>query len=226
MDVVYVVGPEEQNDELRYSLRSLQNLPHDAVWVAGFIPEWVTGVGRIPVQQVSNKYANSAANLKAACLHPEISEEFVYFNDDFFVMKPIDTMPAYHRGPMKVLGDGRRRRTVSYRGGAADTFRLLQRLGHTDPIAYEPIHVPMRFERRKMLETLETGADIPALWYRTLYGNQWAVGGDEHPNVKISTRRRLPDPELVFLSTGVKSWAGRTGRYIRRMFPDPSPYER
>lgn len=225
MDVVYIVGSGDDNEELRYSLRSLRNLPHDAVWIAGYIPRWVTGVGRIPVEQASHKYANGVANVKAACLHPGVSEEFVYFNDDFFVLRPIDAIPVLHRGPMRVVGM-KRKRQASYRVGAADTYRLLLRLGAPEPIAYEPIHVPMRFEKSKLLETLETGRDVPALWYRTLYGNQWSVGGTEHPNVKVS-RREAPDTDLAFLSTNSRSFRlGKAGALVRRLFPDPSPYER
>lgn len=229
MDVVYIVGPDKANEELKFSLRSLRNLPHDAVWIVGFIPKWVTGVGRIPVAQSKNKYANSTANVLAACLHPEVSAEFVYFNDDFHVLKPVETMPMYHRGPLApFLREGRAKRKpnqVSYRGGRADTARLLTRLGFTDPLAYEPIHVPMRFEKAKMLETLETGKDVPALQYRTLYGNQWGVGGEMYPNVKVSDPRRLGRSGLGFISTNSKSFGGRVGRMLREMFPDPSPYE-
>lgn len=225
MDVVYVVGPGEDNEELRYSLRSLRNLPHDTVWIAGYTPSWVTGVGRIPVEQAGGKYANGFANIRAACLHPEVSEEFVYFNDDFFVLKPIESMPTYHRGPLRAFLPTMRRRTTraTYTGGRIDTARLIAELGITDPLAYEPIHVPMRFEKAKLLTTLDTGAHLPALHYRTLYGNQWAVGGELHSNVKIAnTRKRI---RHAFVSTNSRSFGGPVGAEIRALFPDPSPYE-
>ena len=231
MDVVYVVGPGERNEELRYSLRSLRHLPHGTVWIAGFIPEWVTGVGRIPVEQGGTKYRNSADNVKAACLHPEVSEDFIYFNDDFFVIRPIEEVPVVHRGPLAdLLGTDHRRlkmkRPESYRGGRRDTYRLLRELGHEAPLAYEPLHIPMRFNKRLLLETLRVGEQVPALHYRTLYGNLNAVGGEFHPNVKISDRKALPRDGWAFVSTNEKSFAsGKVGQMIRRLLPDPSPYE-
>lgn len=228
MDVVYIVGPGEQNEELRYSLRSLRNLPHDAVWIAGYIPKWVTGVGRIPTEQKGHKFANALANITAACTHPEVSEEFVYFNDDFYVIRPTSEVPTLHRGPIEPLLDKRRRRRsgASYNGGRADTFRLLHQLGYPDPIAYEPIHVPMRFTKSRLLETLEVGKSVPALHYRTLYGNQWSAGGTVHANVKVSDTAKGFPKGSAFVSTNTRSFErGEVGRLIRNLFPDPSPYE-
>ncbi len=228
VDIVYVVGPGEQNHELRFSLRSLRNLPHDKVWIAGHIPKWVVGVGRIPTVQKGSKWANAYGNIKAACLHPEVAEEFVYFNDDFFVLRPIDAMPVYHRGPLRPLVDLQRRKRVgeSYAGGRAGTYRLLASLGYANPIAYEPIHVPMPFQKAKLLETLGAGADVPALHYRTLYGNQHAIGGQPYPNVKISDTQKRPSQDWGFVSTSARSFdRGRVGQMLRALFPDPSPYE-
>ena len=229
MDVVYVVGPGEPNDELRYSLRSLRNLPHDTVWIAGFIPSWVTGVGRIPVEQNSGKYRNSRENLKAACLHPEVSEEFVYFNDDFFVIRPIEEVPVAQRGPLADLLKPTHRRkpkAESYGGGRADTYRLLTELGFSAPVAYEPLHVPMRFRKTLMLEALRVGENVPALHYRTLYGNLHAIGGERYPNVKLSDRKALPREEWAFVSTNERTFErGKVGQMLRKRFPDPSPYE-
>ena len=44
MDIVYNCRPGKQNEELRYSIRSvMENLPHDNLWVVGGKPEWYTG---------------------------------------------------------------------------------------------------------------------------------------------------------------------------------------
>ena len=41
LDVVYCVKELITNEELRYSLRSLRNLPHRKVWIFGGCPKWV-----------------------------------------------------------------------------------------------------------------------------------------------------------------------------------------
>lgn len=99
-DIVYPVRPGTINEELRYSLRSLANVPHGRVWIAGHRPPWARGVGHIPVPPQATKYLGSTANLRAAVEHPEVAEEFLYFNDDFFVMTAVQEVPALHRGPV------------------------------------------------------------------------------------------------------------------------------
>lgn len=100
MDVVYYVRPGERNEELRYSLRSLQNMPHERVWLVGHKPAWVTGVEHIPNRSNgSSPQHNATSHLLAAC-DAVPAERFVVFNDDFYVMEPIEHIPALHAGPL------------------------------------------------------------------------------------------------------------------------------
>lgn len=46
MDILYLCRPGE-NLELRYSLRSLRNVPHGRVWIFGDCPDWVTNVNLV-----------------------------------------------------------------------------------------------------------------------------------------------------------------------------------
>jgi hypothetical protein len=233
VDVVYIVGPGERNEALRFSLRSLSLLAHDRVWVAGFCPSWVTGVGQIPVAQTRLKYHNSAANMRAACEHPEVSAEFVYFNDDFFVLQPLAEVPVLHRGPlnrMLQLSHPRRRRRrpmANYRGGREATAQLLAELGFTEPLAYEPLHTPMPVSKAGMRQALIAGQRLPALHYRTLYGNLTGIGGRESINHKIADMHRRPERDWLFVSTDDRAFeGGAVGKLLHQRFPDPSPYEK
>lgn len=232
MDIVYVVGPGERNEALRYSLRSLSLLTHDRVWVAGFCPPWVTGVGRIPVRQTTSKYRNSTANLRAACQHPEVSDAFVYMNDDFFILEPLIEVPVLHRGPLSEFLRRQprqlpaRRPQMNYRGGREATARLLAELGFSEPLAYEPLHTPMPMTKAGMLEALDAGARLPVLQYRTLYGNLAGIGGSASVNHKIAERHGLPEPGWPFVSTDDGAFdRGAVGKLLRQRFPVPGPYE-
>lgn len=229
-DVVYVVRPGDDNEELRYSLRSLRNLPHGEVWIAGHCPPWLTNVHRIPVPPAESKYASSTANLRAAADHDGVAERFVYCNDDFFIVEPLAEVPALHRGPVgDVLAHYRTKYPdgMDYVDGMAATARLLDdHFEITDPMSYE-LHVPMVLERSKVRVALDTAAEwgVRALHKRTLYGNLWRVGGSQVEDCKVHDYRS-PWPAGPFVSTCDSSFAGAHGRTIRRLFPDPSPYER
>ena len=95
MDVVYVCRPGE-NEELRYSLRSLSHIDHDEVWVFGGWPPWVKAQ-TVAVPRGRGSYASSYANLMAALAHPSVSERFVLMMDDVFIMWPQELAPL-HRG--------------------------------------------------------------------------------------------------------------------------------
>lgn len=222
-DVVYVVRPGEVNPELRYSLRSLVNVAHGTVWMAGHKPHWVAGsVRHIPVAPRTPKAESSNANLRAACAHPDVAEDFLLFNDDFFIVEPIGSVPMLHSGPLadhvKSMGGG-------YRRAAEGTRRLLAAWGHHDPLSYE-LHVPMPLVKPAMAELLEWAKGTWCLHHRTAYGNVIGVGGCQVDDVKVYKRQDVLFPSGPFVSTHDRSWTGRVGAWLRDRFPDPSPYER
>lgn len=226
-DVVYVVRPGDHNQHLRYSLRSLEHLPHGRVWIAGYCPSWAVGVGRIPVEQTGSKYRNSTANLRAALEHPDVSDRFVLFNDDFFVMEPVNELPVLHRGPIRCVEDYYvARRSGAYLRGMRETRGLLESIGYDEPLSYE-LHVPMLVDKAGMLAALDTGRHLDVLHKRSLYGNLAGLGGAETTDVKVMHRGPRFDRTLPFLSTMPDSFAnGAVGQLIRKTFSRPSPYER
>ncbi|MEU3318855.1 hypothetical protein [Streptomyces sp. NPDC006785] len=226
-DVVYVVGPGDANEELRYSLRSLAaHFPHEKVWIAGHRPSWVSDtVGHIPASQARSRFQNSTGNMRAACEHPEVAEEFVYFNDDFFVMEPVDGAPVVHRGTVDEVAAVTR--SSLYRRGGQATQLLMKRLGLADngPLLSYEVHAPMTLGKARMLEVLAKGAGLPVLHKRSLYGNYWRLGGEQITDVKVQNRDDGLPPG-PFASTSDDAFThGRIGELIREAFPDPCRYE-
>jgi hypothetical protein len=215
-DIVYLCGPRV-GEELRYSLRSLVNLPHRRVWLAGYIPKWVRDVGAIPTKQKPGaKWVNQQANLLAAVTHPEVSERFVLFNDDFFVMRPIDEVPVMHRGPFAGLLDKYRQRRSEYARRITATCDLLGE----EALCYDVIHTPLPMVKLQAKITVESMPD--GLLFRSVYGNDWQVGGIEHADVKA--HQKMPDGP--FVSTSDQAFnTKQVGKHIRAAFPDPSPHE-
>jgi hypothetical protein len=232
-DIVYVVGPGEPNDELRYSLRSLRNLPHGQVWIVGHKPRWVRNVQHLPTRQARTKYENSTANLLTACTHPDVSARFVYFNDDFFVWNPVAEVPVLHRGPVEPVRRSYERRYgrgpvgKSWRGGMGQTAALLDSWG-VDPVLSYELHIPMLLDKQRMVDAIRKAspAGIVALHKRTLYGNLYRIGGECADDCKVfSTAHRWTDDQ-PFLSTSDRVFrAGRVRQAIEARFPKPSPYE-
>lgn len=219
-DVVYVVRFSRHSEELRYSLRSLANLPHGKVWIAGHMPEWVTGVEHIRTSRKPGSHVDAKTNLRAACEHPDVSEEFIYFNDDFFVMQPMDSLPVMHRGPIaNVVG-----MATAYQRAVKKGLAILQARGIAEPLMYD-LHAPMTVTKTGMLEALDIARADPMLQERTLFGNLQGVGGQKAHNHKVHRQDRGWS-SWPFLSTNDHTF--RTlpvGEFIRGRFPERSPYE-
>jgi hypothetical protein len=221
-DIVYVVRPGDKNEELRYSLRSLANLPHGRVWIAGYMPKWVTGVGHIPSPPKPGNHIHAKANLKAACEHPEVSETFVYMNDDFFVMQELEQLPVMHRG---LLADAIRTAGMAsaYTRAMRQTLEILGKRGIAEPLMYD-LHAPMLVTKAGMLEALAL-CSYPMVQERTLFGNLQGVGGEKRHNHKVRRQDRGWS-SWPFLSTNDHTF--RTlpvGEFIRGRFTERSPYE-
>lgn len=226
MDWVIPVKAAEPTEELRYALRSIAaNAPHDRIWLIGYRPAWVRGVEHIPTRQRGTKYANTTLALRTACEHPDISDPFVYANDDFFIMRPIERVPVLHRGPVRdVEAYYATRANGKYVRGMRETRELMEALGIADPLSYE-LHVPLPVHKAGMLRALQTGAHLKVLHKRTLYGNLNRIGGTQIRDVKVIHGGGGFPTRGTFLSTMEVSWRGRAGQFIRAKFPLPSRYE-
>ena len=76
MDIVYPIKSTNENIELRYSLRSLQNIQHDRVFIIGDLPNFVQNVIHIPIQSVNSRYASTTNSLKTICLNKDLQRKF------------------------------------------------------------------------------------------------------------------------------------------------------
>lgn len=89
IDVVIPMGTGSvnSNNELRFCLRSIEkNLRgYRNIWIVGFMPKWMRNLKHIPFKEYHPKANNIHDKIKAACEHPEVSDEFIMFNDDYFL---------------------------------------------------------------------------------------------------------------------------------------------
>jgi hypothetical protein len=235
MDVVYLVREGERNDELRHSLRSLVNLPHDAVWLVGYRPSWVdpAAVLHIPTvqgQEVARKHENTWVAWWAMAETRGISDDFILMNDDFFIMRPVVELVNEHAGPLldwiDAMGNirtvARMRHTITALAGAGRATSLL---------AYET-HAPMVLNRHGLAEAMAFGqayrnrALSPPLCKRSLYGNYHGVPAVLAPDQKVRDNLTVPRRAPI-ISTSDTTWKyGKVGQFVAAAFPEPSLYER
>src|SRR5690606_9621793 len=214
--VGYVVGPQDPGDQLRYSLRSLRNLDHDGVTIAGYIPKWVTNVETIPIRQRGSKHQNIQANVKAIC---ERYDRWILHQDDIYTTRPTELQYA-NRGPVRDLVDWFRTRGPlnSYVLDIKKAGLLLEKLGYTQPLAFDCIHIPQIIESEHMLRAIELAELHNVNAILTIHGNLAGYAGPKVSNAKADHGW----DKRTFVSTSDKRWPAAVGNYIRGLFPDPS----
>lgn len=219
-DVLYMVKPGEENEELKYSLRSLKNLNHGQVFIAGYKPSWVNDrILHIPVDQDGEKYDNVRKNWLAALHDDRLSDDFVLMNDDFFIMQPTKEIPVLRRKKniehyielFEKLNP-----TSHYVTTMKKSRDLLRSWGVEDIDSYD-LHVPMLINKQKMLALFDKESDFGHR--RTVYGNYYKLGGERIADVKVINDAQAIPYTQQFLSTIDESFAqGKVGEYIRKKF--------
>lgn len=226
-DIVYILR-QGKNEELRYSLRSIErNFPHGRVWFycgkpQGIQPDKFVGIA----QQGSTKWEKVRNTLIECCKNDNITEDFWLFNDDFFIMQKVEHPKNYYDGTLeeriaKIEGAifGQRSEYSLRLRHLLDTLRAA---GIEEPLNYAH-HTPMLINRKMMLETLEQYPNEPM--FRALYGNLHHIGGEDMPDVKFHQLRQ-PWPIGIYASTSDESWrTEKIGEIIRSTFPNKSRFE-
>jgi len=222
LDVVYCVKQNLNNSELRYSLRSLANLPHNRVFIFGYIPDWVQNVEARPVvQKGKDKWEKTADCLWYVVNDKDLGEEFIMFNDDFFVMKPQTDLKYYYD---KTLRD-----KVSGRAGGEFSRRLLEASKALEErgkstLNYE-LHIPIIVNKDKLKKIWDIYPNIGAK--RSLYANEYGVKGEQRADCKIYRTSGHVNLDVDFLSTTDGSFQyGTTGAAIKQHFNQKCKYER
>lgn len=230
LDVVYMVKDAIYNEELRYSLRSVgMNFPHNRLWFVGGKPMYVSPDKQVIVNQKGKtKWDKVRSMLKMVAENGNITEDFVLFNDDFFIMKPVASLPPFTYGTLADLCKRVERRNnnrpTRYTMKLKETARILEEEGL--PAMNFELHVPIILNRKKLLSIIEKYPDVKGT--RSLYGNTYLTETSKQmKDVKIFDNHTIPDADSVFLSTEDVSFArGNAGVCIRQQFPFKSRWEK
>lgn len=233
-DVVYFVKDVGVDEELRYSLRSLEeNWQFNKVWFYGGCPNGLKPDRHVQLTQYGNSKWEKVHNmLMAACKNDEITENFWLFNDDFYILRPIsEDMPPQYNGDLKSYVE---KVDARHNGKSSDFTRRLRHLIATLEAAGKgtknyAVHKPLLVNRKKMLEVLKKFPDEPMS--RALYGNYWNIGGVSRHDMKIKVINYDKLPIAIskwdFLSTSDESFRnGNVGEFIRDRFKVKSRFEK
>ena len=225
-DAIYILKKEVDTEELKFSLRSIEkNFPVNRVWFVGGQPKGFKNVSRLQHEQLGNcKWELIRSSMWKAVNEEDLTEEFFLFNDDFFVMKPVDT------DKFKNFVDGtldRRIQELHTEQGMNPYCRTLFKLEQElltmkEPTMNYDVHLPMLLNKGQVKATLYK-CSSPQM--RSAIGNINGLPFTIHPDVKVYDLESVPTDE-TYLSTNDNTFQnGKVGQYIRDTFKDKSMFE-
>jgi hypothetical protein len=199
MDFVYICRSGD-NEELRYSIRSVLNSFSDAIiWVVGGKPDWYCG-NYIEVPQDKNTYKNAFNNLNKICNTLEIEDNFILMNDDFFIINKIDSIKYFYGGTLieKISLYKDLTGSSSYINKLVITFDRLKKYKIQEPLDYE-LHIPFPMNKNNLSKVLNKNERF---LYRSMYGNIFNVGGLNMDDVKVYDRGGLTQKSFDYQNIG------------------------
>jgi hypothetical protein len=179
MNVVYILGNGStwENNELRYSLRSLKYLEgfnsESKVFIIGVRPIFLKNIIHVPAKDnYPNKNQNAIKKILIACEQEEIENDFLLMNDDFLFMKP-QAYKLYGRDSLKLSYEKFKKRYggSKYINCIKNSISYLETKGILEPKDFE-IHYPIVYNKNKFKEIFSdlNWKKTPYL-HRSIYGN-------------------------------------------------------
>lgn len=226
LDIIYFVKDGVSNAELRVSLRSVcQNMPYKRIWIFGGCPLNIIPDVRVRVNQVGHTKWDKVRNMyRMVCENKEITDNFIMFHDDFFIMQPTDHLtPLYRCSLDEHIKKLEPRKPNEY-------SKLLRKcrdvINDENAKSYE-VHTPFIFNKKKLLHVMNTCPNVHAL--RTIYGNlYYNKESQKSPDFKIFTVKPTFDyKNTQFLSTDdpIVNPNNDVWRWIKKQFPKRCKYE-
>ena len=225
------VGSISANNELRFCLRSIEKHlnGYGNIWIVGHLPKWVQNVRHIPHGEYHPKALNIFDKIMAACEIEEVSDNFIMFNDDYFLIQSVDAAhyPNYYSD--KALGEVYQRSASNpYRQLTEDTIKVVG-----DGFRYADIHCPLVMNKGKFKQLIRFNPNRydNGLLVKSLYMSQIDGTKMERKDPIIRGPRSAEWYDCNELTTDMISIHDEAVNkefisYIERKFPVPSQYER
>lgn len=240
VDLVYPLGKGSSwnNNELRFSLRSVQkNLKNvRKVFIIGEKPEWLKNVTHIQCYDIfpNNADGNIITKVLAACKNEGLSDNFLFMNDDYIVMNPVDAskIPAYHKGDMAEFEQQYFEKNY-WRGRLYRTMKILKKRGF--PTFHFDGHIPIIMNKKLFPQIIaqfnyqdDIGYCMKSLYANVAYKEYQPVDGVKkvlsRPYI-IKDLERIYSP-FIFISVKDDGLTLDFKKWIFGKFPDMSKYEK
>ena len=240
--IPFVNNPKAwDNNELRYSLRSVEKHLKNIrfTFIVGDCPDWLQNVIHIPFEQTGHKSQNIMEKLLHVCGLEGVSEEFMMWNDDFFLKMDVDATKYRVLFDKHLSDELKYSKNEKYNDYLVDTILALKK-GSFATKNFD-IHVPIRYNKQKFEYVMrQYNFTENRLLVKSLYCNHCEpfIASDsaqysaQYSDLKIKhplTEWELYDKIMArhIFSIGDGALENDTVKnYLQAMFPNKSKYEK
>lgn len=237
IDIVIPLGRFSKcaDKEMMYSLRSIEkNLEGwNKIYIIGYAPKFLNETDRIvviPAEDYSlRKQENIFKKLLMACEDPFISDPFIATADDIFFKEKTNVNDINHwfHSDLKYL-------TISAKGiyqlSVKNTYEYLSK--NNLPIKNFDIHMPIRYEKEKMMGLLEVDWTRDHI-IKSLYCNVNKIKGSPSRHLNFSARltvdqihTSLKDVNIFAVNGESLGLSQAMFSVLQELFPDKSTFEK
>ena len=243
-DIVIPLGfayiPENTNNmlgdygELKYCLRSIEKHLKNVgnIYLIGTnMPSWGTGLFQIICGDKTgkeNKEWNIYNKIKVACAVNDVSNDFLFMNDDHYLTQDFDAdyFPYYYD---QTIGDGYVNRPSTYQTTRRNTGDAIGA-----GAKYFDVHSPIRYNKRLFEKVMRYDWDKPfGYCIKSLYGYVNNIEGHQQQDLKIPAVvsehwLSVFMPDKPFFSTSDNCWNenGALLRMMDELYPKKSKWEK
>lgn len=233
IDVVYALGNGSihNNNELKFSLRSLEKhcKGYNNIYVIGEKPWWITNIIHKPVKDIQPKAVSILNKIKFACKIPELSERFLFVNDDHFFLKDMDITEMeyqYNNEEMRMILETREK-TDGYRSLVESTNKVTKEANYFD------IHKPIIYEKSKFLDMCKKynfAKYKDGLLVKTMYCFYNQIKGVEAEDYILREKMTVPELKEKLKDADIFSIHDPAVNrdfinFIEEIYPEQSNYE-
>lgn len=230
-------GSHWKNNELRYCLRSIEKnvKEYRNIVIVGNKPRWIDNITHIDYPDVYTDRAayNIYNKLRIACTSNLVSDNFIYFNDDFFITKEINAFfyPYYADKTLnRKIADYMHDEDNWYNTNIVNTIGVLED-NNFSTYNYD-IHCPIVINKDRFLKLMAT-FDWQKYDYciKSLYANSLGIPPTIMEDVKFrgskkkTTIERVIEDRHIF-STGDSCLTKTMKEFIKSLYPNKSKYEK
>lgn len=230
-DIVIPLIKNKDNLELRYCLRSIEKHLSGVgkIFIIGYKPDWLRNcevIHWIDNPDSKMKEWNICSKLMGVTQSAEISDDFLFMNDDHFLLQDFDAgnFPIYHKGE---IYETMKKNSGTYRAPCNHARKVL--IANGLPTLDFDVHCPHLINKAKFMTTVpnvDWSVDYGYL-IKSLYHNMAGILGEEIKDCKIrkskvSEIKNRIDGRSFFSTSGAFPEIIEIFQYL---YPTPSKYE-